>query len=377
MALLKMEAFRSWLGSELDARNLDKDVFVEYIVSMVEDGADVVSEFLQQTLDDAADADEFSKCIVEYYMDPSLVPKCDGNSSECLLSDVTPEVEPSTASTLSITKITSGPIANEIEKEKDTEAQADISNEDTFLEEEEELLEEDPSYFLEMLQQLEEQIHDTFPHVEFSCEAICASLYACHNNVAYAHETLQYSYVTVSTCKPCRHHLSGRCMRSDCPFEHNMQCIPCTFWLTSGCTNNDCKFMHNVLVPRIEQHVLAVSSIDTRDTSSFPALAPSRTTSNLINPPESSYRDIASKQLSYSPTASASQNKLMTPRSTGTAPLPSWVQSGKLQSMNSLFTLCPLGEAVKVDYESYREEARSLAIARNKLLQEATQAYIR
>lgn len=35
-----------------------------------------------------------------------------------------------------------------------------------------------------------------------------------------------------------------------------------------------------------------------------------------------------------------------------------------------------LGDIVKVDYECYREEARSLAIARNKLLQEATQAYI-
>lgn len=325
-----MEAFRLWLGCELEARNLDKDVFVEYIAGMVEDGVDVVLEFLQQTLDDTPDADEFSKRIVEYYMDSSLIPKCDSNASNCLSSNVAPEEESIASSTPII------PIANEDNEGRAVETQVDISNVEGFGEDEEDLLGEDPSAFLEMLQELEEQILEALPQVEFSCEAIYASLFACNNNVAYACETLQYSYATVSMCKPCRHHLNGRCMRSDCPFEHNMQRFPCIFWLTSGCINSDCKFMHDVLVPQAEQHVSSVSSIDTHDTSSFPALAPSRKVSSFASRPESSYRDIASKQISCSPAASASRSKMVTPRSSVAVPLPQWVQSGSLNR----FTFC-------------------------------------
>lgn len=50
----------------------------------------------------------------------------------------------------------------------------------------------------------------------------------------------------IYTKKPCRHHISGKCLRKDCTFEHNFSDFTCSFWLLSQCAQQEpCIFLHD------------------------------------------------------------------------------------------------------------------------------------
>lgn len=77
------------------------------------------------------------------------------------------------------------------------------------------------------------------PALLFSSEAIYAVLYECCGDPELAAATIVSAYngSLSERCRPCRHMLTGKCYKHDCPFLHDVSDITCRFWLLAhGCS---------------------------------------------------------------------------------------------------------------------------------------------
>lgn len=190
-------------------------------------------------------------------------------------------------------------------------------------------------------------------------------------------------------CKPCRHLLQGSgCFRSDCYFDHDFDSLPCRFWLfhPGACVlqqeEGGCKFAHGfaAFFPHLALlQARSVGSTSGIDVDSFPSLPGAGSAAGASSSfAVTGYRAALLESQGSSPPPPPNQprtplvSSLSRPRSSNasngrrSAALfldhSDWVDSGK--SLASM-------------YASLRAEARDLALARNKMLQEATRAFLR
>lgn len=203
---------------------------------------------------------------------------------------------------------------------------------------------------------------------------------------------LEFAEQACISCKPCRHLLQGGCFRSDCFFDHDFDSLPCRFWLfhPGACVLKEeeggCRFAHGFAaffphLPLLVASKVGGTTSGSDDVDSFPSLPGAAdaagTSSSFAG---TGYKTALLESQGSNPTPSpphhnrphASSSSLSRPRGSngsdgrrGAALFlnhSDWVDSGK--SLASM-------------YASLRAEARELALARNKMLQEATRAFLR
>lgn len=309
---------------------------------------------------------------------------------------------------------------------------------------------------MDLVDQTETLLHNQFNWTQtFPPDVICLALHKANNDISQTANILMQNVNLLSNCKPCRHLLQQRCVRSDCFFDHDLSGIPCKYWLYYGtCTSGEsCLFMHDLA------HTLMVSSeyvsqkngADSEqlniDSSHFPTLLgsvpttttsaaakPKVSTSNLSKQNGNSYTSEAEAFPSLSASVSllsntskkqqkkqkkASNSNVSSAETTSNTYLDAInkppalssnedsrnPQYGSQPSQHSQFSASSLidalislgfivpksgqtssqqsssnwkegGEALRHNYEKFREEASALAKARNMYLQQATQAYL-
>lgn len=84
---------------------------------------------------------------------------------------------------------------------------------------------------------------------EFPPEVLFLALNKANCDVEDTAQVLMHNADTLVQCKPCRHMMQSRCVRSDCYFDHDLSRIPCKFWLYYGScesSTEECFFMHDL-----------------------------------------------------------------------------------------------------------------------------------
>lgn len=294
---------------------------------------------------------------------------------------------------------------------------------------------------------------------EFPPDIIMLALHKASFDVQYSASILMNAAETLNSCKPCRHLLQSRCVRSDCYFDHELHCVPCRYWLLHNtCTrieSGECPFMHDLpdlptsdaIGSKDTQEVtlhstaaeswpslsgapvsrdrakapapssssaVTASAPSTADTEAFPSLSASMASSSSSKK-QKAKQNVSSKAVDNSYAAAA----LITPaasKSDATSSASSTNPPGLhtvfgcsafderafLRELSELgyyahstsSTAAPRsntsiasraiaaedwvssGKELRADYEALRSTAADLAAARNKLLQEATNAFV-
>ena len=246
---------------------------------------------------------------------------------------------------------------------------------------------------------------DKCPSIVFSSEAIYAVLWDpyCNGDAETAADSIENAFKTASSAKPCRHMLTGKCYKKDCAFLHEVHDITCRYYLMQqGCAmlsvhdGGDCPFKHTVDVLQLQsQQSSALSSSaaamkeqDIHSQASFPSLpsastatpggaggggsARSNGSSSLYA--QSEYASALSRSQGGQGLDSGAKTKQTTLTHTGSGGTSSSGRQGSTNLLRSDWV--DSGHSVAIDYATLREQARTLAIARNKCLEEATQAYL-
>jgi hypothetical protein len=275
---------------------------------------------------------------------------------------------------------------------------------------------------------------------EFSPFALMQALYKGYFAVQqpfagldFAAQLLLNAVHQLNQCKPCRHLMQDRCFRKDCTFDHNLKKYPCRYWLFSVCANSSsdpnqpvydltesgsCLFMHDLpdyqpvyLQPVTEQNPVTAAdeppppppTVPEEPAEEFPSLgstlAPSKTKGKpKANPylsavkskeaviPQPAAPAGATEERRGGSSAAGSQLKgfaeLLESRDFVARSRSRQQQSQQQQQSGAGLRVgrgewVESGDSLRQDYQALREEARQLAIARNKCLQEATHAYLR
>ena len=137
---------------------------------------------------------------------------------------------------------------------------------------EDELLMSDGVDWAAMASDLESRLEAESPGTVYSTEAIFTALNLCNCDVYSAFMCIKGAEAATAACKPCRHLISGRCLRKDCMFEHDLGHIVCKYWLTVGCALETCPFLHNL--PYQEEYQYSYyqePSYEESSTNEFPA----------------------------------------------------------------------------------------------------------
>ena len=218
----------------------------------------------------------------------------------------------------------------------------------------------------------------------YSTEALFTAIATANGNIENAMKIVVSAEEQIYNCKPCRHLMNGGCLRNDCKFDHDLSIIPCKYWiLDCKCSlqqNGEyCPFLHD-----FSPHVLETIQnnnksliLDTEE--EFPSLP--------TKPKNNKQEKITASSLSKTlfQTVGISNNitsQVTTTTTTATTKnnLPTTVKGNdqilKKGKEISLSEWVDSGQNISKEYEKYRSEARTLAIGRNSLLQEATNAYL-
>jgi len=193
-----------------------------------------------------------------------------------------------------------------------------------------------------------------------------------------------------AACKPCRHKMQGGCMRADCAFDHNLQDLPCRFWLLQGgclLAESGCQFAHGwqVFLPLLSAlpdnpnraKMTSGPGADVVDLeASFPPLSGTGAASVGVSCSSTgnsvSYRSALVSLIAPGSSSSSSCNS--TSSSSGDSKRNTGGGVGSI-SLGAGDFWVDSGSSVAGMYSAMRDEARQLAIARNKLLEEATRAF--
>lgn len=389
--------FSEWLENELRRNGYDAEVCTGYLMSLLESQEEIY-EWLQEMSDelDENGIQQFHDQIYEYYKDPQRIPHREekeekeegcGQKDKSIASVGEEKDEKSESSQQEARGSGDSAVINETTVDVNYFVSAAGDGED---EDEEDLIhgmddedEDDDELidFVSLAQDLEWYLSNANPLVIFSTDAIMESLYCTNGSLSDAFHLLQSNYQicgfssSTPQTRPCRHLIqSGKCLRSDCIFDHSFASKTCKFWLTTGCLSEECLFLHQLVYPEYSFASSQPSSVEipTNSIFDFPELI------------SQTKRD-AGTQPSLSSTSSVSyKSALQTavpqvdPRNNHEIP---WKQQKSVGSISSASISQNMwvesGESVCSNYKEQREDARTLAIARNKLLEEATQAYLR
>ena len=245
---------------------------------------------------------------------------------------------------------------------------------------------------LEVLGQL-----DAILGEKFSIEAIYCAVAAAEDAsasdvalwVANSSSLLRLAEEACVAARPCRHALQGSCLRADCAFDHDLSQSPCRFWLLQqgGCILVDspqgCRFAHGWDVflkhldslpraPLHQHHGSLAGCGDGYDGSAFPPLSAGPVGAAGVGS-SGNYRAALAKAGDDSSWKRGGGQGRQPP---GDRPRGSGGGTAATASVSvARWDWVDSGGNVAQLYSEMREEARVLAIARNKMLEAATQAF--
>jgi len=227
----------------------------------------------------------------------------------------------------------------------------------------------------------------------YSTEALFSAIATANGNIDDAIKIVIAAEEQIYNCRPCRHLKNGSCLRTDCKFDHDLSTTPCKYWiLDCKCSlqqNGEyCPFLHD-FSPAVLESLQNNNNnnnksliLDTEE--EFPTLkAKPKTTTTTTNDKitaaslsKTLFQTVGSDN--RQPTVFGS-SQAMSPPSSSRKVIASSKSNEQLARKGkeiSLSEWVSSGQSVANEYENSRREARSLALARNALLQEATNAYV-
>lgn len=221
----------------------------------------------------------------------------------------------------------------------------------------------------------------------YSTEALFSAIASANGNIDDAIKIVIAAEEQISNCKPCRHSMNGGCLRNDCKFDHDLSTTPCKYWiLDCKCSlqqNGEyCPFLHDFSPTVLESLQNSSKSLILDTEEEFPTLKSKPKTTTTTSQEkitgaslsktlfQSVGTDTAKPPSVFGESPQTSSSKKIIPLSKSNDQL---VKKGKEISLSEWVSS---GQSVAKEYENFRKEARSLAIARNGFLQEATNAYI-
>lgn len=240
---------------------------------------------------------------------------------------------------------------------------------------------------------------------EFPPEVLFLALNKADCDVDATARLLMHNVDVLAQCKPCRHLLQSRCVRSDCFFDHDLSNVPCKFWLYYGSceqSTEDCVFMHDLRDPPPPPRTVAgaAGKPAVPDASAFPSLL-SATGSKMSARQRSAtgfmeainraaeargatQREQKVRRSGYGAYGSASSLKeslfelgFISKESLREHQYHQYnVDAAAAGSVSAAAYWKSGGDTLRVAYQQLRQDAATLAKARNHYLQQATQAYL-
>jgi hypothetical protein len=321
--------FKVWLSQELDRRGVDSSVFSEYLVSLLEANENV-SEYVLGILESNCSTNDveiegFLSKISVYFENPEQIelenvisnPQFSSEFSSPSPNHTNPEsvigtiplshsVDIADISLFDDDGLTDNTLSTELEGE----------NKDEYF------YEDEFSDLSSLAIDLEADLQHSYPSLIFSPHALYAAISTTSGDVYLAQRLIEAAcyrcfILSPSPCppslsppqRPCRHLLqSGRCLRSDCIFDHSFPSTPCKFWmLLNGCMADSCPFLHSLplsLLPHSHtEHPQQTHKQTSVEFSSiqFPSLSSKQqAASSRGGGKELSYKDAVSRRLSES-----------------------------------------------------------------------------
>lgn len=290
-----MNIFERWFEGELRRRGYDAEVWTNYLISLLDSHEDILPILTEMNMNlDSGELEIFYHQIMEYYDHPDQIP-------QILIEDLDNNVQSHEYQVNN----------NDVEDALDTrELDIDshlISDTLDMLDEDynNEIGENENEFetleiidYVSLAQELEYLISSSEPTVLFSTDSIMESLYYSYGVVEDSFNLLHYNYYMCGIAppaRPCRHLIqSGKCLRSDCMFDHSFSSKTCKFWLTTGCLSPECLFLHHLIFP--ESQLTGNSDATTLDSQDFPELISSKAPGSLHTvQPSISYKSALSK----------------------------------------------------------------------------------
>lgn len=409
-------SFEFWLQRELVARNLDAAIFSEYILTNLKAGEyNNIEEILQSYILDEQDCALFTATIRSQYNMYLLTSNSSRMSGSKLSANASEfRLPPSFDNFKNHPPIPSN--GNKLENIMDAgsmcpshentapQVLADVPENHENLNQaikfasgdwgndESEYCEWDihDLDWISLGDEVEATLREYSPASTYSTDVIIHSLHLNNCGVIPTVDHILTAEAKTMACRPCRHLLTGRCMRNDCYFDHKFDDIPCRYWLSSSCLQESCPFLHDlsniiplqfVICPPIPAPNLDTTpkEMNLISEEAFPSL------SSTINQPTLTASFSFTKKTKTAKGGKSYDEVVKTkPRSPSTAKGGATSKIGESNicgPLKKLETLMPQdwvlsGSAIATEYASFRAEARTLAISRNKLLEEATKAYL-
>lgn len=216
--------------------------------------------------------------------------------------------------------------------------------------------------YVELAGALESYLQTNYPSMVLSNDAILQSIYYTNGNISIAYRLLEYNYQLCSSSlsRPCRHLIqTGKCLRSDCIFDHYFSLRTCKFWLTQGCLSQECLFLHDIIYP--ENFELEISQYDnpsiindlntntnlvanTNSLSDFPELVSTKTSSGLKFDQKNTVQNYkialnkdSDKESTKSSINSTNLNSTRQVKESSSIAYREWVESGKFNHKHYYF----------------------------------------
>jgi hypothetical protein len=246
------EKFEQWFQRELTQRGYDADVCTSYLISLLESEEDI-QEWLQEMGNlEQEELQVFHHQIHQYYGSPEVIPELPREENDTqyqkLIEDMNDLLTDIQLTELKVAQepMTEEPLTEELNLSDDeTEALGDL------------LVEEDDSEevidYVTLANELEWYLSNAVPALVCSTESILESIFCTNGILTDAFYLLEYNHqlcCSAPQSRPCRHFIqTGKCLRSDCFFDHSFATKTCKFWLTTGCLSSECLFLHQLVLP--------------------------------------------------------------------------------------------------------------------------------
>jgi hypothetical protein len=284
-------SFRSYLCGELQRYGFDDDIYIDYLISILDGDATVQDIFpwLKELIgcDDAIILD-LAQNIYHHFKsgtDNSIYnPQIAIITEErCTSSNIEDNFDLGDSFIDSVLK---NVLEDDESKEKEqcTDSEYLISDEYNYREDQDDELSNDAyaDYTLNQAFYVDDMLLTHYPNVQYSSAVIFEALQMTNYSIEEAFNLIIYAQSLVDQCRPCRHMLNSKCLRRDCYFDHDVSEIPCRYWLLSvGCSNwsgdngtnsySTCPFQHHL--PQVNTY--HNNDVDNRTealTEDFPSL---------------------------------------------------------------------------------------------------------
>jgi hypothetical protein len=285
---------------------------------------------------------------------------------------------------------------------------------------------------------VEERLSGLYPSITFACDLIFNLLGLLNYDVDAVTNIICRAYERSLSCKPCRHLINSSCRIVNCPYEHDLGTVPCRYWLLfTGCavwkdqqtassspssSARTCPFLHDIPTEWIEAELaLKLSAQGSSFAEDYPPLSeefpslPSKPTPAKAKSGAGQQSPQTSPKLKLTKSSAGNKHKGKQVIRLGAAGYkPDTVHStsskqtnpqqysrighDKLSDKDVISGLTwfadtnnnelstkmhqdgimwvETGKSVGDEYAALREKAHDAAIARNKLLDNATRAYV-